>query len=55
MMSTAQRDRRQAERFDEMQAGLMGCRWTFEQAAALILLIKQGTAHLPHAAPPGFD
>jgi hypothetical protein len=55
MISTYERDRRQAEPFEDMQAGLMGGRWTFEQAEALILLIKQGPAHLPPPAPAGFD
>lgn len=49
-VSAIERDRRQAERFEEVQAELMGSRWTFEQADALIELIKQGTAHLPPPA-----
>jgi hypothetical protein len=55
MMPSSERDRRQVERFDEVYCELMGGRWTFEQAEALILLIKQGTAHLPSPAPAGFD
>jgi hypothetical protein len=38
---------RQAEMFEDMRVRLTGCRWTMEQAGALMLLIAQGAAHVP--------
>lgn len=43
----------QVERFNEVQAELEGGRWSYEQAEALIELIRQGTAHLPPPADRG--
>lgn len=33
--------------FERARRELMGRRWTFDEAALLIELVRQGTAHLP--------